>query len=214
MEELTHVPTRCSKLQNIDASNIQVVVHKNKKTGINVRCSHVDKLKDKKIETKEVDMKKVRYEVFKFGMSGFKPEKKEEVKVALAIKLGAKPPKNKGYNYKEYKLIKEKQLKEQLEQQKLLAVGKTKTGRPVAKGKKKFVNQKGKQSGILDPYGKAGKVNYTIPVYIILLLVAFRRYYSFYLGLSFVVLGTDCVCGLVRYNKHVGTSANVAERVG
>ena len=178
MEELTRVPTRCSKLRSIDASNIQVVVHKNKKTSFNVRRAPVDKLKNKKIETNNMDMKKARFEVFKFGMSGFKPEKKEEVKVALAIKLGAKPPKNKGYNYKEYKLIKEKQLKEQLEQRKLLAVGKTKTGRPVTKGKKKFVNRKGKQSGILDPYGKAGKVNYTIPFYMILLLVAFRRHYS------------------------------------
>jgi GTP cyclohydrolase FolE2 len=166
MEGITHVPTRCSTLQNVDAHDIQVVVHKNKKTGINVGRAYVDKLKDKKVQTKDLDMKKVRYEVFKFGMSGFKPEKKEEVKVALAIKLGAKPPKNKGYNYKELKLMKEKQLKEQLEQQKLLAVGKTKTGRPVAKGKKKFVNRKGKQSGILDPYGKAGKVNYTIPFYV------------------------------------------------
>lgn len=157
MEGLAYIPTRCSKLQNVDARNIQVVVHKNKKTGINVRRAYVDQMKDKKTETKELDMKKVRYEVFKFGMSGFKPEKKEEVKVALAIKLGAKPPKNLGSNYKEYKLMKEKQLKEQLEQQKLIAVGKTKTGRPVTKGKKKFVNRKGKRSGILDPYGKAGK---------------------------------------------------------
>jgi len=212
MEELTHVPTRFSKLRNIDASNIQVVVHENKKTNFNVRRAPVDELKNKKTETNEMDMKKVRFEVFKFGMSGFKPEKKEEVKVALAIKLGAKPPKNKGYNYKEYRLIKEGQLKEQLEQQKLLAIGKTKTGRPVTKGKKKFVNRKGKQSGILDPYGKAGKVNYTIPFYVILLLVAFRRHYSVYVGLSFVALGTDCVCGLVRYNKYVVTFANVAER--
>jgi len=214
MEELTHVPTRCSKLHNIDASNIQVVVHKNEKTSINVRRAPVDALKNKKIETKEMDMKKVRFEVFKFGMSGFKPEKKEEVKVALAIKLGAKPPKNEGYNYKEYKLIKEKQLKEKLEQQKLLAIGKTKTGKPVTKGKKKFVNRKGKQSGILDPYGKARKVNYTIPFYMIFLLVAFRRHYSICVGLSFVALGTDCVCGLVRYNKYVMTSAYVTERAG
>jgi hypothetical protein len=162
MEELTRIPTRCSKLQNIDASNIHVVVHKNKKTGSSVRCAYVDHLEDK-VDTKELDMKKVRYEVFKFGMSGFKPEKKEEVKVALAVKLGALPPKNKSYNYKEYKLMKEKQLKGQLEQQKLLAIGKTATGKASTKGKKKFVNRKGRHSGILDPYGKAGKVNCTIP---------------------------------------------------
>jgi hypothetical protein len=124
----------------------------------------MDQLKDNKAEKKEIDMKKVRYEVFKFGMSGFKAEKKEEVKVALAIKLGAKPPKNNYYNYKEYKHKKEMQLKEQLEQRKLLAVGKTKTGKPSTKPNRKFVSRKKNKNkdGILDPYGKPGKVNCTV----------------------------------------------------
>jgi hypothetical protein len=168
MEELSHIPTRCSTLQNIEASSIQVVVHKTKKKYAEKLPTHIGQLKDNKVEKKEMDMKKVRYEVFKFGMSGFKAEKKEEVKVALAIRLGAKPPKNKCYNYKEYKLMKEKQLKEQSEQQKLLAIGKTKTGKPSTKHKKTFVSGKGKRNkdGILDPYGKPGKVNYTILFYI------------------------------------------------
>ncbi|PNF41886.1 hypothetical protein B7P43_G15547 [Cryptotermes secundus] len=160
MEELTLIPTRYSTLQNVEASNIQIVVHKNKKKDVNIKPLHIDQLKDNRAEKKEMDMKKVRYEVFKFGMSGFKAEKKEEVKVALAIKLGAKPPKHKYYNYKEYKCIKEKQLKEQSEQRKLLAVGKTKTGKPSTKGKKKIMRRKRDKhkDGILDPYGKPGEV--------------------------------------------------------
>lgn len=40
-------------------------------------------------------MKLVRYDVFKFGMSGFDKKEKEDARVALAVKLGAKPPKQK-----------------------------------------------------------------------------------------------------------------------
>jgi hypothetical protein len=169
MEELTLIPTRYSTLQNVEASNIQIVVHKNKKKDVKIKPLSMEQLKDNKAEKKEMDMKKVRYEVFKFGMSGFKAEKKEEVKVALAIKLGAKPPKNKYCNYKEYKHKKEMQLKEQLEQQKLLAVGKTKTGKPSTKGKRKFVSKKKNTNndGILNPYGKPGKVNCTILIKIV-----------------------------------------------
>ena len=43
----------------------------------------------------EKQLKRVRYDVFKLGMSGFHKEKKEDTRVALAIKLGAKPPRNK-----------------------------------------------------------------------------------------------------------------------
>ncbi|KAK3888934.1 hypothetical protein Pcinc_007035 [Petrolisthes cinctipes] len=46
-------------------------------------------------------MKRVRYDVFKLGMSGFNKKEKEDARIALAIKLGAKPPKNKAISYKE-----------------------------------------------------------------------------------------------------------------
>lgn len=165
MGELCLVPTRCSALKNVEASSLQVIVHERKQKHVERKPVYTDKLKYDKVEKREMDMKKVRYEVFKFGMSGFKAEKKEEVKVALAIRLGANPPKNKCCNYKEYKLMKEKQLKELSERRKLLAVGKTKTGKPNTKGKKKFISGKGKKNkdGILDPYGKPGKVNCAIP---------------------------------------------------
>jgi hypothetical protein len=65
--------------------------------------------------------------------------------------------------------MKEKQRKEQSEQWKLLAVGKTKAGKQSTKGKRKFMSKKrGKnKDGILDPYGKPGKVNCTIPLYVL-----------------------------------------------
>lgn len=38
--------------------------------------------------SKDLDLKKIRHEVVKFGMSGFDPTKKEEARIALAVSLG------------------------------------------------------------------------------------------------------------------------------
>lgn len=43
----------------------------------------------------EKELKRIKYDVFKFGMNGFQKEKKQDTRVELAIKLGAKPPKKK-----------------------------------------------------------------------------------------------------------------------
>lgn len=48
-----------------------------------------------------LDMKRVRHEVFNFGISGYNFQDQQKAKVALAVKLGAKPPKNAYKNYKE-----------------------------------------------------------------------------------------------------------------
>lgn len=48
-----------------------------------------------------LDMKRVRHEVFNFGISGYNFQDQQKAKVALAVKLGAKPPKNQYKNYKE-----------------------------------------------------------------------------------------------------------------
>lgn len=37
---------------------------------------------------KDLELKKIRHEVVKFGMSGFDASKKEEAKIALAVSLG------------------------------------------------------------------------------------------------------------------------------
>lgn len=37
---------------------------------------------------KDLDLKKIRHEIVKFGMSGFDTTKKEEAKIALAVSLG------------------------------------------------------------------------------------------------------------------------------
>ncbi|GLV31091.1 hypothetical protein CBL_12164 [Carabus blaptoides fortunei] len=102
----------------------------------------------------EVDMKRARHEVLKFGMSGFDPEKKEEAKVKLAITLGAKPPKNKYKNYKQ--LQADKIRSREVEKQRLdfQQLGKNQLGKSNAKGK--FFKKRNKEKGsLLEGYGKA-----------------------------------------------------------
>ena len=48
-------------------------------------------------------MKQARFEVFKFGVSGLDKKSREEANNALAVRLGAKPEKNKGVEYKQLK---------------------------------------------------------------------------------------------------------------
>lgn len=48
---------------------------------------------DQKMETKQyvkndIELKKIRHDIVKFGMSGFNATKKEEAKIALAVSLG------------------------------------------------------------------------------------------------------------------------------
>lgn len=59
---------------------------------------------------------KVRHDVHQFGISGMEKEPKEAARVKLLLKLGAKPPKNKHYNYKEYMEL-QKQAKQKAAEQ-------------------------------------------------------------------------------------------------
>jgi hypothetical protein len=69
--------------------------------------------KKKTVEDSSFNMTRARNEVINFGMSGFDTADKKSAQIALAIKLGAKPPKNKHRNYKE---ILEEKRKVRLEQ--------------------------------------------------------------------------------------------------
>ncbi|CAF4145053.1 unnamed protein product [Rotaria sordida] len=52
-------------------------------------------------ENVEFDLEKARFDVHKFGIKGFEKSKYEDARVALAVGLGAKPPKRKFINYRE-----------------------------------------------------------------------------------------------------------------
>lgn len=46
------------------------------------------RIESTKFSKKELELKKIRHEVVKFGMSGFDKNKKQEAKIALAVSLG------------------------------------------------------------------------------------------------------------------------------
>ncbi|CAF1019319.1 unnamed protein product [Rotaria sordida] len=52
-------------------------------------------------ENVEFDLEKARFDVHKFGIKGFEKSKYEDARVALAVNLGARPPKRKFINYRE-----------------------------------------------------------------------------------------------------------------
>ncbi|KAJ9582043.1 hypothetical protein L9F63_003626 [Diploptera punctata] len=114
-EELSIIQTKCTALKKNAVNDFQVVVHnrkRRKETGRTSVENNIEQCKKSSTTDKEIDMKKARFEVFKFAMSGLKSTEKQKAKEDLAIQLGAKPFKNKGYNYKEYKQMKEKQRKD------------------------------------------------------------------------------------------------------
>lgn len=107
-------------------------------------------------------MKKARYDIIKFGMTGFDSAKKEETKQALAISLGAKPKKRKGINYKELKEMRSKQKEEEQARQAFQTLGKTASGHASAKIKNRMRINKQKprgdhKGGLLSVYGKVRK---------------------------------------------------------
>ncbi|KAF9408886.1 hypothetical protein HW555_011572 [Spodoptera exigua] len=99
--------------------------------------------------SKDLDLKKIRHEVVKFGMSGFDPTKKEEARIALAVSLGAKPPKKEYINYKELmEKRKQEKIKDTEEKQQMRSKSILQTG---GKKKKKTNNDVGH---LLSSYGK------------------------------------------------------------
>ncbi|XP_033328039.2 uncharacterized protein LOC117221304 [Megalopta genalis] len=158
MEEF--IPTRGSKIKK-DAMKEFVVVNfkaakkKAKKAVDSEIKREISRFNDgdKDIDPKrkqEIEMKRVRYEVMKFGMSGFEKVNADKAKVQLAINLGAKPRKNRGINYK---ILKEQKKREE----ELPKNGEHVSGleKSMIKHKTaKTIKTKRKDSGILDVYGK------------------------------------------------------------
>lgn len=154
MEE-DFVPTKVWQLKKNAANNFVSVQYQapRKKEKVNdesqiIQVSSEVIRKDREIDPKkqqELEMKRIRYEVMKFGMSGFRKAEAKKAKVALAISLGAKSSKNRKINYKKLKDIKqrEKRKEQTLEQ----ASGLNKS---LVKHKQK----KKKSDGILGVYGR------------------------------------------------------------
>lgn len=128
-----------------------------KKDEIDVETDNKDEFSNAKANSQldrkkqqELEMKRARYDVIKFGISGFESSKAKEAKVELAIRLGAKPPKNQSLNYK---VLKDERKKE------AVAAKDKEPMSGLSKSLMKYKSRKKqkKNSGILGMYGKVHK---------------------------------------------------------
>lgn len=152
------VPTRGSQIKKSDYVSVNYEAPKKKLKSTedsNNKEQSRDKSKVKPTpaelkEQQEKEMKKLRYEVIKFGMSGFEKPKARRAKIELAISLGAKPPKNRRTNYKTLKA------RQKIEKEKKKEEG-HKSGLASSLLKPKSKKTQKKDSGILSVYGKVSK---------------------------------------------------------
>ncbi|KAG8181369.1 hypothetical protein JTE90_008840 [Oedothorax gibbosus] len=87
-------------------------------------------------KNKIFNIKHARYEVMRFAVNGFDKEKQKNSKIAMAIRLGAKPPKKEYVNYKVLMEQKLKDKEKKTEQPNKYTIQKLK-GRKKSKSKKK-----------------------------------------------------------------------------
>lgn len=126
------VPTRAMRLQKPDAaSEFKAVVfetHKPKHGSGTKKTKQRGDSKSKSNDDDALDMKRVRHEVFNFGISGYNFQDQQKAKIALAVKLGAKPPKNKYQNYKELQEASKQAKEKEKEEAYIRTVGKNSAG--------------------------------------------------------------------------------------
>ncbi|KAJ8921733.1 hypothetical protein NQ315_010643 [Exocentrus adspersus] len=146
------VPTKGSVLQKEKTIDFQEVSYESYKSAKEKKIGRPQTIKDK--AQVDFNIKKAKQEIIKFGMSGFDPHRKEEAEIQLAIKLGAKPPKNKYINYKELQADKRKKQQKEKIRQSLQQLGKNSMGKSVAKGKSFDRKRRKEKSDILSIYGK------------------------------------------------------------
>ncbi|XP_043275075.1 uncharacterized protein [Venturia canescens] len=99
----------------------------------------------------ELEMKRARHDVMKFSMSGLGNVEARKAKIAKAIALGARPPKNRRSNYKrmkeDRKVLKERAIKKERASGADKSLIKRKSRR----------KPRQKETGILGVYGKVDK---------------------------------------------------------
>lgn len=162
------IPTRVSKIKKDVAKEFVSVNYEKPKKRVkaieskennDVESSKFNVTKNERNENderrkQELEMKRVRYEVMKFGMSGFKGAKAKEAEIALAISLGAKPPKREGINYK----ILQRERKDQKERRQDDVTHASGLERSLSNHKNKKARRKrGGSDGLLNVYGKVSK---------------------------------------------------------
>lgn len=162
------VPTRAMLLKkSTEPTDFKAVVyetHKSKKRTAAKATTTMLGTNNGKDDDDVFDMRKARYEVFNFGISGYDFKDQQKAKIALAVKLGAKPPKNAYTNYKDLQLERKDAKEKAAEEAYIRTVGKNSSGQAtvscnklvnrVMKKKKKNNNNVGeltKHYGVVNP---------------------------------------------------------------
>lgn len=127
------IPTKAMLMKrNLAIKEFKAVVfetHKSKKSNktreLPQKSQNASKHSD---DSPGLDMKRVRHEVFNFGISGYNFQDQQKAKLALAVKLGAKPPKNTYKNYKELQAESKEAKAKAKEEEYIRTVGKNSSG--------------------------------------------------------------------------------------
>lgn len=144
-QSLDIIPTKAMLLKQKDAAReFKAVVfgtHKSKKSDGSQKYGSQKHQNASKDDSDGLDMKRVRHEVFNFGISGYNFQDQQKAKIALAVKLGAKPPKNEFKNYKTL-LAENKQAKAKAKEEAYIrTVGKNSAGMATVSCNSKLVNR-------------------------------------------------------------------------
>lgn len=154
------IPTRGSQIKKNAISNYIFVNYETPKKKLKPTDDLYNNKEEKNSKTKQMsaelkeqqekEMKGLRYDIIKFGMSGFDKLKARRAKVELAVSLGAIPPKNRRTNYKTLK--KSRMIEKERKEKEKHTSGFVNS---LLKPKSKKVQKK--DSGILGIYGKISK---------------------------------------------------------
>lgn len=106
-QPLKIVPTKAMLLKKNAEADFKVVEFTSKRPAKTKQqlIDHKLKALKRKLNIKDdetaFDIKKARHEILNFGISGMDGLDKQQAKIKMAVKLGAKPPKNEYKNYKD-----------------------------------------------------------------------------------------------------------------
>lgn len=146
-----------NKLSGTKQSNVEVVtfidpLRKNKLSkAVELGKKAPDvKEKKKKVSDEKLTIEKARFEVHRFGLSGYEKQQQRVFEQDRAIMLGARPPKRQYVNYKVYQRnLKEKKKKEKEEAKSESQNNRRKEGKPRT--------EKSKSSSSRDLGGQVGR---------------------------------------------------------
>lgn len=153
------IPTRCSTLKN-SAVPYQEVVYvdpsKRKRNEPRSKSTFSAEGDTSFVKNQELDMKRARFEIFKFAKKNAKNISKKQTDIELAIKLGARGLRNKKYtNYKEMLAKKQKKKIKKERNSELKKINEKFNGKSLKK-KRKF--KKRKKRDVLDAYGQVSLI--------------------------------------------------------